>query len=92
MREVVRHVVTAEGQHGKGVAAQIAHGSRRGGRGLRGHNRTQEDAVVPTARLKDEGDNARPPPAKEYGVNGHTGRVLPFGRDRGVLISGCRET
>ena len=47
--EIVRHVVAAEGQHGEGVAAQVAHRTGSSSGGLRGHDRTEEHAVIPVA-------------------------------------------
>ena len=83
--EVVAHVVAAERQHRERVAAQLADGAGRGGRGLGAHHRAEEDAVLPVARLVHERDHRGAAAAEEDRVDRHPGGVLPLGRDRRVL-------
>ena len=57
--EVVGHVVAAERQHREGVAPEVADGAGGRRRRLRGHDRPEEDAVVPVEGLVHERDDRR---------------------------------
>ena len=52
--EVVAHVVAAEGQHGHGIAADLADGAAGGGGGFRAHGGADVDAGGPVEGLVDE--------------------------------------
>ena len=52
--EVVAHVIAAEGQHGHGVAADLADGRAGGGGGLGAHGGADVDAGRPVEGLVDE--------------------------------------
>jgi len=51
--EVVAHVVTAEGEHGHGVAADFAKGAAGGCGGFRAHGGADVDAAGPVEGLED---------------------------------------
>ena len=85
VRPVVRHVVTAERQHGEGVAAQGADTSLGGSGLLRGHRRAHEDAVLPIEGLRDERHVGGAATAEEDRIDRHALRVLPVGGDGGAL-------
>ena len=89
VREVVGHVVTAERQHGEGVAAQVADRAGLGRRGLRGHDRAEEDAVLPVVGLEHQRDDRGAAAAEEDGADRHALGVLPLGGDGGVLAAGA---
>ncbi len=89
--EVVGHVVAAERQHRHRVEAQLADvPGCRGGR-LHRHGRAEEHAVLPVERLRHEGDDGRPAPAEQEGVDRNAPGVLPLGRDGGALRRRRRE-
>ncbi len=85
MGEVVAHVVAAEGEHGHGVAADDAGFSGGGGGGFGGHDRAEEDAVLPGEGFLDEGDGGGAAATEEDGGDGDAGGVFPFGGDDGTL-------
>ena len=61
--EVVAHVVAAEGQHGHGIAADLADSAGCGRGGFRAHGGADVDAGCPVEGLVDERDvSARRPP------------------------------
>ena len=69
VREVVAHVVAAEGQHGHGIAAQLSDfaGGSRGGLAARG--RAEERSVLPVESLGHQGHDAGAASAKQDRVN-----------------------
>src|SRR5215210_1067559 len=80
--EVVGHVIAAEGQHRHRIEAQLADGPR-GRRGrLRGHDRAEEDAVLPAERLGHERYHRGAAPAEQEGVDRHPFGLLPLWGDR----------
>ena len=83
--EVVGHVVPAERQHGERVATQLADRARGRCRGLRRHDRAEEHAVLPAARLEHERHDRAAPAAEEDRRDRHARGVLPLRRDRWVL-------
>src|SRR5215471_14272176 len=78
VREVIAHVIAAEGEHGHRVAPQLAHlaGRRRGG--FAAGRRAQESAVLPIESLRHERYDSCPPSAEKNRVNRDTLGVLPL--------------
>ena len=89
--EVVAHVVAGEREHRHRVAAQDADLARGRCRGLRGERRAEEHAVLPGARLEDEGNVSLSPGAEEDGGDRDAFRILPVRRDGGALLGGGGE-
>jgi hypothetical protein len=89
--EVVAHVVAAEGQHGHGVAADLADGSGGGGGGLGAHGGAGVDAGAPVEGLVDErhGGGRRPP--KMMAEMGTPSGASQSGRCSGALRGGRGE-
>ncbi len=91
VREVVGHVVAAEGQHRERVEAQLADLAGRGRGRLRAHRRAEEHRVLPVERLAHQRDDARAAAAEQERVDRHALRVLPLGGDRRTLVGRDRE-
>ena len=69
--EVVAHVVAAEGQHGHGVAAELADLAGGRGGGLGPMVAPRNDAVQPVEGLVDQRHDAGAAAAEDDGVDGH---------------------
>ncbi|MNQ64064.1 hypothetical protein D3C85_784680 [compost metagenome] len=89
--EIVAHVVAAEGQHGEGIAAQLADLVLGGGGAFRGHGRAHEDAVLPVEGFRHQRHSRGAAAAEQDGVDWHTRRVFPLGRDGRALAGGRGE-
>src|SRR5207237_8572409 len=85
------HVIAGEREHGQRVAAQDADLASGRGRRLRGERRAEEHAVLPGARLEDEGNVSLAPGAEEDGGDRHAFRILPVRRDGRALLGGGGE-
>lgn len=59
---------------------------------LRSHSGSDEDTVLPVARLVDERYTSGSATSEEYGIDGYTLRIFPSGIDYGALVSWCAET
>ncbi len=75
--EVISHVVAAEGNHGHGVAARDADGAGSGRSGLGGHGGADEHAMLPVARLIDQGGQTFAATAENDGGDGHALGIFP---------------
>src|ERR1035438_3157140 len=85
MPKVIAHVISAERQHGHWIAPHFPHGACTRGSRFWTHRGTDVDSSAPVKRLKDERNGGRPPPSKNNRADGHTGRILPTGINRGTL-------
>src|SRR5207245_6770832 len=85
VRKVITHVVTAEGEHGHGIATELADFARRRGRGLAAGGRAEESAVLPVESFDDQRDNAPAPAAEKDRVDGYALRILPLRSDNRAL-------
>src|SRR4029077_5854086 len=88
---VVSHVVTAEGQHRHRIAAHHAHGAGGGRCSLGGQGGAEKGSVLPIERLINQRDEFLPPRAKQNSADGHSLRLLPFGRVGGTLLDRYRK-
>ena len=84
--EVVAHVVAAEGQHGHGVAADLADGAAGGGGGFRAHGGADVDAGGPVEGLVDERHGGGAAAAEDEGGDGDAVRGLPRS---GSMVGHC---
>lgn len=92
MAEIVAHVVAAEGQHGHGVPADLAHRTGGGGGHLAAHGRAGIHTADPVEGLVDQRHGGRAPAAEDDRGDRHALGVLPVRIDRGALRGGRGET
>src|SRR5262245_12172809 len=77
MGEVVPHVVATKREHRKGVVTEFADHSSRSCSHLRRDTGADKCPMLPTARLKDQGNYRRAPASKEHPRNGNTLGIFP---------------
>ena len=85
MREIVAHVVAAEGQHRHRVKAQFAECATGRRRRFARHDRAEKHAVIPVERLGHERHGRAATTTEENRGNRHTLGVLPLGCNCGAL-------
>src|SRR5690554_5061534 len=86
MLEIIAHAVTTKWQHSKGITSHYALLTHCCSRGLGPLRRRHIHAFGPVTRLGHQGDGVRAPAAEYKRIDGHAGRVIPFGIDHWVLI------
>src|SRR5271166_992086 len=77
MAEIVAHVVTAEGQHSHGIAANFAKGARSRRGHLRSHGGTDVNTRTPVECLVNQRHGRSAAPAEDDRANRHALRIFP---------------
>jgi hypothetical protein len=78
VREVVTHVIPAEGVHPHRVELDIAERAVLSSGALRRHDRAKEDPVLPRARLHDERYGGGAADTEDDGIDRYAARLVPF--------------
>ena len=89
--EIVAHVIATEGQHGQGIAADLAGAAHGGGGHFGAHGGPDVNAVDPVESLEDERDGVGAAAAEDDGADGHALRQVGFGGQHGVVYHGDAE-
>src|ERR1700690_3138987 len=85
VREVITHVVAAEGKHSHRVAAELAHLSGGCGGGFAADGCAQERSMLPVEGFGNKWHDARAPAAEEDRIDRHALLVFPLRRDDRAL-------
>src|SRR5262249_20562760 len=91
MCEVLPHVVSAEGKHGHGIAAEEPYFPGCGSSGFAAGGCSEQCSVLPVEGLGYKRDDTRPASSKEGGVDRKDSGIFPFFRNDGALLGRRRE-
>src|ERR1700676_482194 len=91
MPEIVTHMITAEWQHGHGIASNFSEGSGGSGSHLRPHRGANVNTCAPVERLVNQRHGGGAAAAEDDRADEYALRVLPGRIDSRALRCGSSE-